>query len=171
MVQRFDKGKPMADSTKERARLVTFGRGGDTVYCGRGAGEFESKCTIAGYGRPDRPHAADNLPAGVPALDLLPAIDTAEGWRYAITGPMVDVDLADDDVSECPQPSEIFAAAMLEDAGNQFGALLTLQAASRAAGKRPGPLDSVSVKAHIAAWMKLGARLGHTDGKGGIVWQ
>lgn len=151
----------MADTIK----LVTFGRGGDTAYC-------TGNATISGYGRPDRPHAGEScerhpIEDGTPALDLLPALETDEGFRHALRGPMVDVNLADDEVDRCPDPSPIFAAAV---SGNQFGTLLAMQSVAKAAAPAaPGPLDSVSRSAFIAGWLAVGARLGHYQ-NGRIVW-
>lgn len=146
--------------------LVTFGRGGDTAYCARGKW---GSSKITGYGRPDNPHAGEPnerhpIADGTPALDLLPALETDEGWNWAFRGPMVDVDLPDGEVDRCPEPSPVFAAAV---SGNQFGTLLAVHAATK--GKRAGALDSVSRSEYIAEWVKRGARLGHYVG-GKIVW-
>lgn len=150
------------------AKLVVFGREGDTVHYGRAPGSICGKCTGTGYGKPDRPHAAENLPAGVLCLDLLPAIETDEGFRHAIRGPMVDVDLPDEEVSRCPDPSPIFAAAVAE---NQFGYLLALNEIHRRTSAAPGPLDHVSITQYVAGWKKLGARIGRTLGNGLIDWE
>lgn len=58
-------------SKQRTAKLVTFGRGGDTVYLGGG-------CTCTGYGKPDNPHAAkpDDGPDGYDFPDGCPAIDS-----------------------------------------------------------------------------------------------
>lgn len=148
-------------------KLVTFGRGGDTCYCGKGS-------TISGYGSPDRPHAGDatrhDIPDGTPALDLHPALESDEGIRWAICGPMVNVDLADDEIDRCPDPSEIFASAMVEASrdGNPYaGMLATHQVTKRR--QRAGSLDSVSRSEYIAGWLERGARLGRYEG-GRIVW-
>lgn len=141
------------------AKLVVFGGGGDTVYIDRNT-------TCTGYGSPERPHAADpkdgaQFPDGTPALDLRQAIETTEGYRWVFRGPMVDVDLPDDGVEECPQALPIMAAAMTSDPSNEFGLLLVLQAAHKSASNEPGPLDRVSVAAYVAGWVAHGARLGH----------
>ena len=145
------------------AKLVQFGRGGDTVYYGDGS-------TGTGYGNPDRPHAADlsrhTIPDGTPAIDVRAAVETDEGMRWAIRGPMVDVDLSAGAVAPCPEPSPIFAVAV---ADNQFGTLLSDQRASRASGESRGPLDSVSIREYLAGWRDHGARIGcYRDGQ--IVW-
>jgi hypothetical protein len=82
------------------AKLVTFGRGGDTVYFGAG-------CTSSGYGSPDRPHAAESrdgliFPDGCPVIDKRAAVDTPEGYHYVFSGPMVNVDLPDGHIDACP---------------------------------------------------------------------
>lgn len=77
----------------ETIKLVTFGKGGDMAYCG---GPYRTR--IGGYGTPERPHAAEStpehpIPDGTPALDLRPAVETIEGARWAIRGPMLDPDM------------------------------------------------------------------------------
>ena len=150
---------------KRIAKLVEFGRGGDTVYFGKG-------CTCSGYGDPDRPHAAaphDDLviPDGTPAVDVRPAIDTDEGYKWVFKGPLVNVDLPDSDVDRCPQPDSLMACAM---AGNAFGGLLALQEVHRYnSPKTAGPLDSVSIPVFVAGWREHGARIGHYL-NGVIVW-
>jgi hypothetical protein len=146
------------------AKLVVFGGGGDTVHCGAGV-------TITGYGRPDNPHAAcvkDDriIPDGTPAIDIRAAIETDGGYSWVFEGPMVDVDLADGQVDQCPEPSEIFAEAV---AGNPFGRLLAIQEAQRARKVRAGSLDSVSIAEYVAGWRKHGARIGEYRA-GSIVW-
>jgi len=145
---------------KEPAKLVTFGKGGDTVY-------YSRHCTGHGYGSPEHPHAADNanhdIPDGCPALDTRPATDTDAGWRWAIKGPMVDVDL-ESGIDRCPTPSPIMAMAM---ADNEYGSLLALQKVSTA---KAGPLDSVPIAVFIEGWREHGARVGaYKDGQ--IVWE
>ncbi len=151
-----------------KIKLVTFGRGGDTAYCAKD--EWGSS-TISGYGRPDRPHAGEStkerpIDDGTPVLDLLPALETKEGYRWAVMGPMVNVNLPDGEIDRCPQPSSIFRNAV---AGNAFGTLLATHAAT-ATKQKAGALDCVSVSEYIAEWVKLGARKGvYQDGK--IVWE
>lgn len=146
------------------ARLVTFGRGGDTVYC--------NDSRISGYGRPDSPHAAEPsarlvIPDGTPALDLHPALDTTEGFKWAFQGPMVDANLPENAHTDCPSPSPMFAAAV---AGNEFGTLLALQECSRhTRPNQPGPLDSVSIAEYVRGWKDHGARVGEYQA-GRIVW-
>jgi hypothetical protein len=149
----------------ETIKLVTFGRGGDTAYC---SDDKWGKCTISGYGRPDRPHAGESTDArpiadGTPALDLLPAIETDEGFKWAFKGPMVDVDLAEE-VERCPDASPMFAAAV---SGNQFGTMLAVHAVTK--GSRAGALDSVSIGEYVREWVNRGARLGHYR-NGKIEW-
>lgn len=148
----------------DTAKLVCFGNGGDVVHIGRGH-------TVSGYGTPERPHAArtrDDItyPDGTPVIDKRPAIDTDEGYRWVFRGPMVNVNLADDECDRCPKPSPLFAAAV---AGNAYGTLLAGQATSRAKGEQRGPLDDVSTAEYIDGWRKVGARVGHYR-DGAIVW-
>lgn len=150
------------------AKLVTFGDGGDMVYLGGGS-------TCSGYGSPERPHAAapgddKAFPDGTPAIDKRPALATDAGYRLVFRGPMVDVDLPTGEVDRCPQPSDIMAVAMMTDPGNEFGALLGLQAASRARKDAVGPLDSADILTYVEMWRAVGARIGSYKG-GVIVWE
>ena len=87
------------------AKLVCFGRGGDSVEYGGG-------CHGSGYGTPENPHASAGciIPDGTPAIDKRPAIETAEGMNWVFKGPMCNPDLVDDEVTECPEPSWALAA-------------------------------------------------------------
>lgn len=141
-------------------KLVVFGMSGDTVYLAKGH-------TISGHGSPERPHAGDGkrpfLRNGCPVIDLRPAIATTAGFKHVTHGPMVDVDLLVDVIDRCPEPEPLFAAAV---AGNPYGTLLALQAASKA---KAGPLDCVCISEYLAGWRALGARIGsYRDGA--IVW-
>ncbi len=146
-------------------KLVTFGMGGDTVYYGAG-------CTGSGYGSPERPHAAEGkaFPDGTPVIDKRPAVENGNGTRQAISGPMVNVDLEPGEVDACPEPSPIFATAMLQDSGNQYGSLLALQAGARVTEAQYGPLDSVDTATYVRLWREAGARIGQYIG-GVIVWE
>ena len=143
--------------------LVTFGRGGHTVYF---PSEFyeggSSKSTLHGYQRPEAPPEA---PDGTPALNILPAVDTGAGFSWAIRGPLLDPDLADGDVDPCPVPDPVLGAAL--DVG--FGGMVSLQSAHRQASAAPGPLDGVSVPAFIAGWLAVGAVSG-VYRAGSIAW-
>ena len=150
------------DSAMERtAKLVCFGRGGDSVEYGGG-------CHGSGYGTPENPHASAGciIPDGTPAIDKRPAIETDEGFNWVFKGPMCNPDLVDDEVTECPEPSWALAAGV---SGNQYGALLTLQHAHKATQRTPGPLDYVSIRQYVEGWRQRGARIGHYQG-GVIVW-
>ena len=144
----------------ETVRLVVFGLGGDTVYY---AGTAGCSSKSSGYGSPENPHAADfaaDRKAGVLVPDGTPCINLrVDGCdvMYAVRGPMVDVDLADGEVDRLPVGRSMVTAAM--DVG--FGGMLS--AHDRAISKRPsklGPLDSVSVPEHVAAWREHGAQIG-----------
>ena len=146
------------------AKLVCFGNGGDSVEWGR-------HCSSSGYGNPDNPHAAapseDKVfPDGCPVIDKRPALETKEGFAWVFKGPMVDVDLKDGS-RECPQPSELFASAVAE---NAFGGLLALQADHKLCDdSEPGPLDYVPTSVYVEGWRQRGARIGHYE-NGEIVW-
>lgn len=149
---------------KRIAKLVCFANGGDSVEYGGG-------CSSSGYGSPERPHAAKPdqstvIPDGTPVIDKRPALQTPEGYQWVFRGPMVNVDLKTDQVDRCPQPSELFAAAV---AGNAYGGLLAMQETSRALGESRGPLDSVSIPEYVEGWRNVGARIGFYR-SGNIVW-
>lgn len=152
--------------TTRTAKLVCFGRGGDSVHYGGG-------CTGSGYGSPESPHAAklgdpETFPDGTPVIDKRPAIETKDGFNWVFRGPMCDPDIADGDVSPCPVPSAVFAGAMAES-GNEYGSLLALQASHGFEQKQPGPLDTVSVAEYVRGWREHGARIGEYK-NGQIVW-
>lgn len=150
------------------AKLVTFGRGGDTLY-------FSAGNTCRGYGSPEHPHAAINneshaIPDGCPVLDTRPAVETEAGFRWVMRGPLVNVDLPDGAEDHMGDPSPIMRGAML-GSGNVFGAMLTAQEVFRAAEPaEPGPLDSVCIRVYVEGWRKVGARVGrYVNGR--IEWE
>ena len=82
------------------AKLVCFGRGGDSVEYGGG-------CHGSGYGTPEKPHAAapgPNLiiPDGTPVVDKRDAVETEEGYKWVFNGPMCNPDLQDDECDALP---------------------------------------------------------------------
>lgn len=162
-------------------KLVTFGAGGSTVYYGRppevpGQGYQMGASQLQGYEKPETFFAVskwwahDYLTAtdpaqyeGVPFVDMRAAVNQSAGFRMALHGPMVDVDLADEAVKECPQPSDLFASAMLTQ-GGEFGSLLVMQAVAKATDRQaPGPLDAVSVKEFLRRWKEAGAPVGYIE--------
>jgi len=101
----------------------------------------------------------------MPAIDKREAVDTPEGFKWVYQGPMVDVDLPDGEVDQCPEPNPIMALAMMEGQ-NEFGTMLVLQKSSRLAKEPRGPLDSVSISEYIEGWRAHGAKIGKfTNGK------
>jgi len=148
------------------AKLVCFGDGGDTVHYGRGH-------TCGGHGTPERPHAAKTsdttlIPDGCPVIDKRPAVATKEGFSWVFKGPMVNVDLDENEIEHCPVPNELFAGAMASS--NSFGTLLALQAVNGFNKPKAGPLDSVCISEYIQGWREHGARIGHYQ-DGEIVWE
>lgn len=144
------------------AKLVKFGRGGDTVYYGQGR-------TSSGYGNPDKPHAAsgEDIPDGTPAIDTREATETEAGYKWVFKGPMLNPDIADGERDECPEPS-------LTMVGGLQGAYLSSAALAlahkRSGSKEPGPLDFVGVREYVDGWRRHGARIGQYQG-GRIVWE
>lgn len=144
------------------AKLVCFGRGGDSVEYGGG-------CRGSGYGTPERPHAAEGevIPDGTPVIDKRAAVETEAGFAWVFKGPMCNPDIVDDEVIACPVPSDALVAGV---SGNSYGTLLALQGVHKLASTEPGPLDYVSVKRYVDGWREHGARIGHYEG-GVIVWE
>lgn len=145
------------------AKLVRFGRGGDTVYFGGGS-------RSEGYGSPERPHAAtvrpDRLiPDGTPVVDVRAAVVTPEGFQWVFRGPMLNPDLPDGEVSELGDPG-IMAAAL---AGSQYGDLLAIHVTDKKPGTA-GPLDYVGIAQYVKGWREHGARIGHYL-NGTIQWE
>lgn len=150
------------------AKLVTFGRGGDTV-------EYSRWEHGSGYGSPENPHAADptshEIPDGCPVIDMRPAVDAGPGVAMAISGPMVNVDLEPGEVDAlCDTTPNLMAATMKAEPGNAFGALLVNQEFARAQGRKYGPLDSVDLETYISLWREAGARIGTVQG-GEFIWE
>jgi len=159
----------MTQEKIEVVKLITFGRGGDTLY-------FAKHSTCSGYGSPERPHAADFtaehhsgyvVPDGTYAIDSRSAVDTDKGFHMAVSGPLVNVDLEAGKVERCPEPSSLLVAGV---ADNSYGGMLALQKAHRAtAPEAPGPLDGVDIETYVRMWRDAGARIGrYHDYK--IVW-
>jgi len=111
-------------------------------------------------------HIDPDTAEGAIVVDMREAVETAEGYFWAIRGPMADIGLSDETVDRCPNPSSIFANAV---ADNQFGTLLILQKACTGSGE-PGPLDSVSPRRYAQGWKARGARIG-TIRNNAIVWE
>lgn len=146
------------------AKLVTFGKGGDSVYYGNGI-------TSSGYGNPENPHAAapdrgNIFPDGTPAIDTRQATDTEIGFKWVFSGPLVNVDLPEDKVDICPEPSDLFSAALQGEYKN----LLSYHKALKDSQKKIGPLDSVCTKEFVRGWREHGARVGKYE-NGKIVWE
>lgn len=143
--------------SKHEPRLLAFGNGGHSI-------EYTGRCHLSGYCRPDNIKITPDL-EGIPVLDKRPAIETEAGYSWVFRGPLVDVELADDEIDSLPAPSPIFASAMT---GNEFGALLALHVTHDSAAG-PGPLDSVSVSRYMRGWIERGARYGVVR-NGAIEW-
>ena len=136
--------------SKLQSRLVVFGGSGDKVYYGK-------NCETSGYGTPVKPHAARDIADGTPVLDIRPAIATNAGIKWAIIGPMVDVDLADGEVDKLPEIIP-FVKQMIHPS---MSGLVELQEAAETIG----PLDHVCTQEYIDRWVELGALAGtYADG-------
>ena len=135
---------------KRVAKLVEFGRGGDSVNFGGG-------CTCSGYGNPDSPHAAKgDIPDGTFAIDKRDAVETPEGLKWVFNGPMCNPDIPDGECDACPQPSAIMAEALTSDSSNQFGQLLTMQENQRGVGHKRSGLDTISISEYVEGWRDHG---------------
>jgi len=167
--------------TNRRTHLITFGRGGATAYQTENG---NASHRLSGYWSPEETftpfhwwshppeqmshHVEPGTADGAIVVDMRDAVETTEGYTWAIRGPMPDISLSDEDVSRCPEPSQIFASAV---ADNQFGTLLSLQKLHATTGSNePGPLDSVSPRTFAAGWKRHGARIGVVrDNR--IIWE
>lgn len=158
---------------KGRPKLIDRGRGGIVVH-------YDS-CTVSGcycpfddlfkpytYGsHTGLYHVELDSAEGCRVIDKMPAIENGEGVKMAICGPMVNVKLDAGAIDRCPEPSDVMVAAM---AGNEFGALATMQVAQRATKQQYGALDSVDVETYARLWKEAGARLGRVKDNA-IVWE
>jgi len=152
----------------DTAKLITFGKGGDTVELGR-------YHNISGYGNPDNPHAADlsnpEIQNGCPVIDKRPAVETPDGIAMAFMGPMVNVDLPCGAVDKLIDTTDnLMCKAMKSDDGNGFGGLIRTHEDSRAKNSKYGPLDFVDVATYIELWRSVGARIGHVQ-NGEFIWE
>lgn len=164
---------------RKQPRLVTFGRGGFSVYFGRHKdGELSySQSVLSGYDDPQDFFQARKWWAhdyktirdsaqyeGVPFIDMREAVESGDGYSWAIKGPMVNVDLEPETCSPCPQPDALMVAGIAGNPDPTFATLLVLNAATRATGR--GCLDSVSIPEFVAGWKAHGATVGTIqDGK------
>lgn len=150
--------------TKRICHLVTFGLGGHGE-------ELTPKCHVSGYCKPENWSASREAshdviyPDGTPVIDKRAILEKSP--YLAFESPMVDPTLVDTEVSRCPSPDPLFAAAVQH---NELGTLLNCHAAHKAKTKEPGPLDSVSVAAFVDWWRKNGARIGEIH-NGSIFWE
>lgn len=150
-------------SEDEQPKLVVFGNGGTTVHFSnshRCTGEKSREAFFA----PSRwwthewaERKGIEQWEGVPFVDLRAAVETEAGYRLCIAGPMVNVDLAEGEVDALPDVSPLMAGAMQ---GTSYGGLLTLQKASKVAGRKAGPLDGICVSEYMALWREVGADVG-----------
>jgi hypothetical protein len=147
---------------KRIGKLLAFGNGGHSI-------EFGGGCRLSGYDRPETFDGWDDAPDGCPVLDKRPAIDTDAGYRHVFQGPMVNVDLADDQVDECPKLDGNLMVTAMVGAGSEYGTLAVLQMAHGSKPAGPDPLDSVSTSVYMDGWVKLGARRGVVQNRQ-IIW-
>ena len=147
---------------EQQPKLVTFGRGGATVY-------FSKWSQLQTYDSREQFFKASKWWAhnyetirdvsqyeGVPFCDKTKAVESDAGFKFAIRGPMVNVDLPTGKISECPQPSEFLAAGVSEE----FKTLLAMQVLSKARKVKAGPLDEVSISEYLDGWREYGATIG-----------
>ena len=138
---------------KATAAVVKFTVAGDFVECLPSTeGGNITRCSIGGYGSPEKPHAANPatvlIPDGVPAVDIREAVQTKEGFDWVFKGPMVDAALA-------PGQCREFVDGRVKVGGMSV---------------ERGPLDYVSVEEWVAGWRAHGARVGFYK-NGSIVWE
>ena len=132
--------------------LVKFCALGEHVYCfpipEEGCGQFD----IRGYGTPERPHAAIPgntlaIPRNTPVIDIRDAVFHDAGFKWVFNGPMLKPGI------ERGYMQRLGSGTMKHDQDNP-----------------PGGLDFVGVEDFYEGWKQHGARVGHYDANGVIVW-
>ena len=161
-----------------RPALITFGAGGHQVYY-EPLAQFGAMThqRSSGYRSPDnifvaRPRLGESGPGtadyeakdfqGVPVIDMREAVKTQAGRHMAISGPMVQPGLKDQEVKTCPEPSSMLAGGL----SGSFAGLASLQKAQKVTGMQPGALDMVSVPEYIRMWRMAGGKIGVVEGDG-----
>lgn len=152
--------------------LVTFGRGGYTIYYQPVSSETAvSNMRTSGYSSPEdffkggHGSGKDAAPfEGCPVIDMRAAARTPSGVRMAISGPMVSPALTDSEVEKCPTPSPLLEEGLRN---SPVGGLVDLAAKQRSAGVRAGAFDLVSVPEYMRLWRQAGARIGVV--RGGVI--
>jgi hypothetical protein len=88
-----------------------------------------------------------------------------------IASPMLEPELEDHQIAECPTPSIADALAQQAARGGDatYHTLLQLQRQVRQAGMPYGPLDHVSTKVYVEWWRVRGARIGHITSDGNAI--
>ena len=156
----------LIDTNNAPVKLVTFGRGGDSVY-------FSGGSACQGYGTPENPHAANpttkNIPDGTPVIDTTPAVKTREGVAWALKGPMVNVDLAEGECNPMEINKDSLVAGAAAATNGTFAFLLALQIVAKNGVPTRGPLDYVSIAEYALGWKEHGARIGHYEADK-IIW-
>lgn len=142
--------------------LVSFGLGGSGIEFMPEGEQGNITSHQSGYSSPDN-FFGDNREGnfeGVPVIDKKEAV--RKNPSLAITMPMVSTKLKDDEVNECPEPSDV----MLFGLGGAFKAL----AIRKKVDKQFSGLDMVSIKTYIRLWREQGARIGVIKNKK-FVWE
>lgn len=93
---------------------------------------------------------------GCPWIDKRAAVQTIEGVKLAISGPMVGVDLSDDEIERCPEPSSLMVATAHPI--NQ--SMLAIHHVTKAANPY-GSLDYVCIREFMRLWQSVGAKVGY----------
>jgi len=158
----------------KQAFLICFGLGGHSVDTAETWKDgTRTKGHISGYDSPEsfERALARGEKAEYPPLAGLPVLDKRAVLRadpmLSFRGPLVDVDLKDDEIERVDTAA---ARNMLPGLSGGFD-ILAAAAIAHAGKPEPGPLDSISVDAYVRWWTTRGARLGHMDPTGlVIVW-
>lgn len=155
---------------REKAALITFGKGGHTVYYFKRE-NYSSRCH--GYESPDsfvtreyiKKDTDCEYPLGTPVVDLIPALEVQEdgGVSIAFSTPMVNVDLPQHSLQKCPEPSEMLLMGLQ-------GEFKILAKAKKEYPKFTG-LDQVDITTYIDIWQRYGARIGKITKGGKIKWE
>ena len=149
---------------KEQAVLMFFGLGGHHVsFKVSGGGQFDVNYTLSGYYKPDNFKINDNEKARnyEDCLVINKRNVLKNNPMLAISAPMMNVNLKDDDIDPCPNPS----ALMVWGLEGQFKTLANLKRSN----KEYTGLDSISPKAYFEFWKSKGCQTGIIK-NGQIIW-
>lgn len=162
---------------KGKARLLHFGLGVSTLHYSAGKegedGLRYRHCIIGDYKSPGNWSGLAEEYQGLDFTDVV-VLDVRDAVgsnpALAFEAPMVDVDLADDEVLSAPNLNSPLAR-LLDDVDPTFHTVVTLERMAKLIDKNPSPLSTVGRGVFVAWWQVRGARVGHLDETRQIIWR